>query len=439
MMSAMTWPISAIPRHFQKIAAFTLLAAAGFLPSTTWGQLNYVARFEMEKPAYSLGEPIFCKFVIHNTGNQVFAFLYRSPTRIVSKDHDQEPNFLVTSSGGGKLRDPAPVPCGGTQGTVVYGSVTLPPGQTHTERWLLNQWAEFESPGRYRARAERRLALAEADPATGKTSEKPAAFALALDELSFRVDPSSPAERTAAFEPYLAAIRNLKEPNPAEAVMVVTTMPQPAFLEPLVNMVNAPKPDRWDRRDALNGLARLGTAAAWEAILKIACDGESPAHPGSKDSAAGGTARSYALLLIEEKADPQFLPALVEMFQKSQEPRRGEILRGLGFFHDARASQTLFDNLHSAQVADRMNAILGLKTLGTRDVIPALLAMLNDPEAQVRQIANFALEGLTRHKVNPSAGPSPQEPAHTAELWHAWWREHGASFAPPRPAPCHDW
>ena len=100
------------------------------------------------------------------------------------------------------------------------------------------------------------------------------------------------------------------------------------------------------------------------------------------------------MLLLAEKADPAFIPAFLEMLGKSPEPMRGDILRALGFFHDARAYQALFDNLHSAQVTDRMNAILGLKTLGGKEVIPALLAALNDPEAQVRQVANFALEGL---------------------------------------------
>jgi hypothetical protein len=435
MMSAMNCSVLSILGHAHKLAAL-MLVAASFVPRVSWGQVNYVAKFEMEKSSYAAGEPVFCKFVIRNTGNQVFAFRYRSPNRVLASDHDQEPDFVVTSAGGRRLPDPGPEPCGGTQGTVVYGSVTLPPGQTHTERWLLNQWAQFKVPGRFHARAERRLALVEPDPKTGSFSEKPAAFALAIDELTFRVESSSRAHPHAVFEPYLAAIRNAKDPNPAEAVLVVTSMPQPFFLEQLVTMVNAPKPDRWDRRDALNGLARLGTPTAWQAILKIARGPDAAAKP---DSATGDAVRSYALLLLEEKADPQFLPALVEMLRQNPEPLRGEILRGLGFFHDARASQTLFENLHSAQVTDRMNAVLGLKNLGAREVVPALLAMLNDPEPQVRQVANFALEGVTRHKVDASEGATPQESAHAAELWHAWWRDNAGSFSPPRPAPCHDW
>jgi HEAT repeat protein len=86
-----------------------------------------------------------------------------------------------------------------------------------------------------------------------------------------------------------------------------------------------------------------------------------------------------------------------------------------------------------------MDAILGLKNLGTKEVIPALLAALNDPEAQVRQVANFALEGVTGHKVAVSANPSREEFQRIADNWHAWWRENAGSFSPPRPAACHDW
>ena len=206
-------------------------------------------------------------------------------------------------------------------------------------------------------------------------------------------------------------------------------------------MANAGKPDRWDRRDALDGLARLNTPASWQAILKLFRGADAAPSSGSKDAAeqAEDPLRSYALLLLAEKGDPAFIPAFVEMLGKSAEPMRGDILRALGFFHDARAYQPLFDNLHSAQVTDRMNAILGLKNLGGKEVIPALLAALDDPEVQVRQVANFALEGLTGHKVAVSANPSREESERIASDWHAWWREHAGSFSPPRPAACHDW
>ncbi len=434
--------ISAVLRGHGRMLQLGLFFLAVAMNSTpALAQVNYSVHFEMEKPQYLLGEPIFCRFVIRNTGSKAFAFRYRTPTRGLGIDYEQEPRFRVTDVRGRRLPDPGPRPCGAPQGTVVYGSVTLPPGQVHTEHWLLNQWGQFAAPGRSHVRAERRLALFQPGPHPADIAEKSAAFAVAIDELSVLVVRSTRAQVEAVFQPYLAAARNLKDPNPAEAVVVLTSLPQPLFLDQLVAMANAGKPDRWDRRDALNGLARLDTPASWRAILELFRGTDATTSSGIKDARerAPDPLRSYALLLLAEKGDSAFIPAFADMLAKSAEPIRGDILRALGFFHDARAYQPLFDNLHSAQATDRMNSILGLKNLGTKDVIPALLTALNDPEAQVRQVANFALEGLTGHKVAVSADPSREESERTATNWHVWWREHAGSFSPSPPSTCHDW
>jgi HEAT repeat protein len=247
----------------------------------------------------------------------------------------------------------------------------------------------------------------------------------------------------AAFQPYLEAVTDPKNPNPAEAVVVLTSIPQPFFLERLVAMANAAKPERWDRRDAVDGLARLNTPASWQAILNLFRGADNAAGAAGKNATepAGNPVRSYALLLLAEKGDPAFVPTILETLAKSTDPLRGDILHALGFFRNVRPSayQPLFDNLHSAQVTDRMNAILGLKNLGTKEVLPALLAALNDPDTQARQVANFALEGVTGYQVAVSANPSSDEWRRVADRWHAWWREHAGSFSPPRPAACHDW
>jgi hypothetical protein len=417
------------------------LLAAGLFAAPARAQVNYSVHFEMEKPECLLGEPIFCRFVIRNTGSKVIAFRYRTPTRSLVSDYDQEPRFLVTDDRGQRLPDPGPRPCGSPQGTAVYGYVNLPPGHVHTERWLVNQWAQFAAPGRYHVRAERRLALLQPDPRGGGFDEKPAAFAAAIDELSVQVVRSTHAQIEAAFRPYLAIAQNPKEPNPAGAVVVLTSLPQPFFLDQMVAMANSGNPDRWDRRDILDGLARLDTPASWGAILKVFRGTDNGASSASKPAAqpVEDPLRSYALLLLAEKGDPAFIPTVVGMLAESGEPMRGDILRALGFFHEARAYQPLYDNLHSTQVTDRMNAILGLKNLGAKEVIPALLVALKDPEVQVRQVANFALVGLTGHQVAVSANPTREESARVAGDWDVWWRENAASFSPPRPAACHDW
>ena len=76
-------------------------------------QVNYVARFSMEKRQYLLGEPIFCIFTVQNTGARTLAFSYRSPSRVLNPELEQEPRFAVTDASGHALPDPAPKPCGG--------------------------------------------------------------------------------------------------------------------------------------------------------------------------------------------------------------------------------------------------------------------------------------------------------------------------------------
>ncbi len=410
-------------------------------PRSGLAQVSYVARFSLEKPAYLAGEPIFCKFTIQNTGAHVFSFSYRTPTRVANPELETEPRFSIRDQQGRSLPDPAPRPCGGAKGTTVYGSVRLPPGQTHTERWLLNQWARFSVPGRYRVRAQRRLPLLIFDASKQDFSGPPAAFALAINELRLEISPSLPDQLQKAFQPYLKTLEKPAGPEAGEALLVLATLPQSFALEKFAALARAPAANRGlDRQQALEGLARLGTREAWEEILKVA-RGPQSAPPNSPPAAmpVDDSLRAFAILLLGEKGDAAFVPPLLEILSTGPVTLRGEVLRSLGLFHDTRANQALFETLRSPAANDRVNSILGLRNLGSREVIPALIATLSDPEAQVRQVGNFALQGLTGQKIRLPQNATPAASQRSAEQWHAWWREHGANFTPvPQPA-CRDW
>ena len=412
-----------------------------FSCTSAWAQADYVVHFRVVKEKFLLGEPVFLSFTIQNTGTRPFAFRYRSPDRVLRAEAEQEPRFVVQDGAGRRLPDPAPHPCGGARGTAVYGYVVLPPGQEHSERWLLNQWARFAKPGHYRVHAERRLALLPVDFATRKGAGKPLAYALALDDLSLDLLPAAADDLASAFQPYVKMVEDPRAADPAEAALVLTTLPHPFLLDVLRKMAGPAAHDRWDRKQALEGLARLGTPAAWDLVLIIAREGEgAPAEKAaSGDSAKDESLRAYATLLLAEKGDTAFVPTLLEMMRTASEPLRGDVVRALGFFQDDRVNQALFEALHAPSPQERMNAILGLRNLGTKESIPALLAMLNDPDPQVRQVANFALESLTgqHFKLPPQA--SRAETAQAAQQWHAWWREHSETFEPPRPPACRDW
>ena len=423
------------------LATFLILSALIF-PQTSRAQVDYIARFTLEKHKFMVGEPIFCDFVIKNTGARAIAFRYRSPDRSLNLALENEPHFRVTGSNHHNVADPAPHPCGGAKGSAVYGSVSLPPGQTHTERWLLNQWASFSHPGQYDVRADRHLPLFNSEGGQPDFSSKPVAFAGAINELQLEVISGTPAELHAALDLY---IRKLDTPAPAdiaEAVLVATNLPQPYFLDKLIALAHASVGEhRWDRTRALEALARLGTPEAWRAVAQIALGKNSSGASSGKPEATSPDEpfRAQAILLLAEKGDPAYLPAILEIISGASGDLHGDALRALGFFHNAKANEVLFENLRSKISTDRVNAVLGLKNLNAKEVVPALLDMLKDPVNEVRQVANFALQGLTRQHFSLSPSASLSESERVAQQWHVWWQAHVATFTPTPQLPCHDW
>jgi HEAT repeat protein len=422
-------------------ATFLLALALSLWPSLLAAQVSYVARFSLDKPTFLMGEPIFCTFSVHNTGTQPFAFAYRNPTRIVNPELESEPRFRVVDAAGSRVADPAPRRCGGAKGTAVYGSVTLPPGQIHTERWLLNQWARFSRPGNYRVHAERRLPLLGLDPGRQGFSGPPVAFASALNDLTLEVAAATAEQLRSVFEPYERVLRKPEALGFPESVQAVITLPQAFLLDELATLASAgPEERRWDREQALEGLARLGTAEAWDVILKIALGGGRPEQVAAVESGQKFDAlRASAILLLAEKGERRFLPPILALLPRAPVSLRGDILRALGFFRDQRATAVLFERLHSPARDDRVNAILGIRNLETKDTIPALIAMLNDPESQVRQVAHFALRNLTGRSSKLSPTASAGESTQVAEEWHDWWRKQAPGYTPVRQPPCRDW
>lgn len=402
------------------------------------GQAGYVVRFAMEKERYVAGEPVFCRFTIENTGATTLRFAYRFPTRVVHADLEGEPDFSVKDETGRGVPDPMPRPCGGAQGSVVYGSVTLPPGQVHTERWLLNQWARLTRPGNYSVRAERRLPLLAAGEPEGEEPPKPLAFALALNELRFELAAGKDEEVRELLAPYVRRTNEGNGPGVAEALMVLATLPRPFMLEPLARLAAAPADERrWDRQMALEGLARLGTPQAWKVIEQFA-RGRKPASAPAEASAPDLALRRAAIQLMAQRGDPACFSTLLEIAGSAPDDLRGDAIRALGQFKDPRAGQALFEYLRSPRAPDRVSAVLGLRNLGVRDVVPALLAMFNDPDPQVRQVTHFALLSLTGQKIELSADAGKEELARVAARWKAWWQDN-AGFTPLVPPPCRDW
>lgn len=412
-----------------------LASALIILPSTGFGQVVGAAHFELSKRVYLLGEPVFCDYLIRNAGTATFVFPHRAPTRTLTRGLGSEPQFVLTNLAGRRLPDPAPEPCGGRQGTVIYGTTTLPPGQTNIERWVLNQWGRIQRPGVYHVHAQRHLPLFAFDPTSQNLGSDPSGYAEAMNDLSFKVIAGNEAELKKVYAPWLEILNHPSDPGFADAVIAITTVPHP-FLEPQLVELLGRRSDKypWVREWALQGLARLDTRSSWNAILRLALGGNSN-HEGNKNL----DLRSSAILMLAEKGEPRFLPGLLRLLKSGPNSLQQDVLRALGFFHDGRANLALFDHLYAGSSDIRTNAILGLKNLNARDSFPALLAMLNDPQEEVRQVANFALQGLTGQHFQLPDNASRSQIKHTEKEWENWWQAHNATFTPVPLASCHDW
>ena len=221
------------PKAVLRKVLLLLWLAASAAPG--FAQVDYSVHFEMEKPQYLLGEPIFCRFVIRNTGGKVFAFRYRTPTRIVGTDYDQEPRFQVTDSRGSRLPDPGP-------------SALRQPARDR-RLWVRDAASRADS---YRALAAESMgAICRAGPlsracgaplgACARPARRSGAFAAKPRPSRWpsmisvcRLSAPRRAQVEAAYQPYLDAVEDPKDPNPAEAVVVLTSLPQPFFLDQLV-------------------------------------------------------------------------------------------------------------------------------------------------------------------------------------------------------------
>ena len=89
------------------------LATLVMLPARTVAQVNYVARFTLDKPSVVAGEPVFCTFTIENTGTKAFAFAYRNPSRIANNELESEPDFIVRDAAGRHPQHPSLLSGGG--------------------------------------------------------------------------------------------------------------------------------------------------------------------------------------------------------------------------------------------------------------------------------------------------------------------------------------
>jgi hypothetical protein len=105
------------------------------------GETGMCVSFLAESPQVGLFEPVFAKFSIQNNSNEPIKFDLGLNKKAAFE-------FSIDTPDGKRLRSHPfeQLPDGGLG---AKGNVTLSPGETYTQRLLLNEWYDFPNAGTY--------------------------------------------------------------------------------------------------------------------------------------------------------------------------------------------------------------------------------------------------------------------------------------------------
>ena len=117
--------------------------------------------------------------------------------------------------------------------------------------------------------------------------------------------------------------------------------------------------------------------------------------------------------------------ALIRQLEDPQEALRISAAQRLAIFRAQEAAPALADSAGEGAREGRLAAVLALGACGTRESVPALLALLTDADPLLAQATAVALENLTGHseRFNPFQGIVEQKRG--ASAWRDWFRKAG--------------
>jgi hypothetical protein len=232
---------------------------------------NISISFSLEKAQISLNEPIFLNFVLQNNSEQ-------NVNLDLGQDLKEGFKFTVKFPDGSELM----LPQLSHQGIARRGNITIKPDQTYTQKLLLNQWTEFNVPGKYILKGHL------ANPRTAKISEFTFDSNFTVD---INITPRNPKKledvSDALAQSILETDSHEKKSEAALALSYVKDAVAVPYLEKVLTSDKMVKPI------IMKGLARIGNKESVQILIDVIKN-----NPNSEDALL---ARS-ALQRIENKS-----------------------------------------------------------------------------------------------------------------------------------------
>lgn len=379
------------------------------LPIPAVAQLS--GEFYLDKTTFAPGEPIFLKFKVTNHADHpedfdttglpdrpgcagyIIDISRIPPTSSSCANYDVLSKQGCVSNGGGDL-------------------ATIQPGETYTERILLNFDSELRNPGEYSIKARRVQisSFSDDDKLEVETT------------LRLRMDADAPPVSDALFQPWVDQLQSDDDHDASgdddhdpgednhhdrnEAAMVLANLAPHSFEGVLLGFADDPDL-QWFAPLAFHRLNTPRSIAALAAIL------DGPPANGQIE----------ASMYLAETGDQRWLPLLLQKAGENQ--NFSPFVAAAAELGGEKAIPAIVA-LEKSQDPETAasNVAMALAYTDSRDAIPLLLEYLKNPESVAAGLADVSLQYLTHRRAGP---PGQLTPPANYPKWAEWWKRVGAT------------
>ena len=344
------------------------------------GQLT--GQFYLKKTFFARWEPIFLYYRITNDGREAVEIINtRNPEQPGCSGH----SIRVSS-------DPSPTSVGCVSNGPLAQPRTLRPGESYTERFLLNFSHEINLPGDYWVEAKHSGMW---NKTAGDSDVK----------LRFHIGEDTVAPNQ--LQSLLDALHSTDREKRIEAARILASLAPPSLENALFGFANEPE----FRRYAPLAFHRLNTTRSMEKMAELM---QGPATNEQLEAA------QYLADTHDQHWYPLLRDAAVKNAQNSSFPEDAAELGG---------DKALPMLVTLAQSPDREftagNAIMAMGATGSRDAIPVLVNYLNSPDINISDRASYALHVLTHHNV--AQDQTNRNRRTEAAEWSEWLEREGST------------
>ena len=361
-------------------------------------------RFYLEKAQFSPTEPVFVYLSVTNTGSEpidMSPFDAEQPmcsgvSFELFKDGRQTNSCLLFSE---KL-------------CVMNGQfskqVHLGPGQSHTDRYLLNYHHDLNVPGNYRLEAER----------TGFPGNR---LQSVKATMLFRIDAGAAPISSTEILSWVNQLHSSDIYKRTEAARTLASIAPPSIENTLFGFTDSSE----FRRYSALALFRLHTPRSMEALAGLVRKGP----PGSSEALESAQ-------YLARSGDQKWYPLLLEAAQKSPQIGYPTYAAELGGESSIAALVEMANTSVEFDSGGRTNAIMALGSTHSRIAVPVLLEFLRSGDEATSDRAAYSLRVLTHR----TAFADPQARDHNLEVikWSEWWKREGRTARIYRDEECVD-